>query len=65
MAGVVQIYPWVGHLYSNFTPSDNYVSVLTAFLYVHVGMAESWFLVRTENYNYSCVSESLNAYSIA
>jgi hypothetical protein len=22
-------------------------------------MAESWFLVWTENYNYSCVSESL------
>jgi hypothetical protein len=28
--------------------------------YVHVGMAESWFLVWIENYNYSCVSESLN-----
>jgi hypothetical protein len=24
-------------------------------------MAESWFLVWTENYNYACVSESLNS----
>jgi hypothetical protein len=28
-------------------------------------MAESWFLVWTENYNYSCVSESLNSSHIS
>ena len=28
-------------------------------MYVHVGMAESWFFLSTENYNYSRLSESL------